>query len=53
MRLMRSLLYHISPLDPWTYATATLAILAIAWLATYIPSRRAAVVNPVNALRAE
>ena len=53
MRLMSSLLYHVSPLDPWTYGAAILAIIAIAWIATYLPSRRAAVVNPVNALRAE
>jgi len=53
MRLMRSLLYHVSPADPWTYAAATVSILAIAWLATYVPSRRAAVVDPVQALRAE
>ncbi len=52
-RLMGSLLYHVSPVDPWTYAAATLAIVAIAWLATYVPSRRAAVVDPVQALRAE
>jgi len=53
MRLMGSLLYHVSPMDQWTYAVATLLILAIAWLATYIPSRKAAVVDPVYALRAE
>ncbi len=53
MRLMRSLLYHVSPADPWTYAAATLSILVIAWLATYLPSRRAAGVDPVHALRAE
>jgi predicted permease len=53
MRLMRSLLFHVSPMDPWTYCLATFSILAIAWLATYVPSRKAAVVNPVHALRAE
>jgi ABC-type antimicrobial peptide transport system permease subunit len=53
MRLMSSLLYHVSPMDPWTYVAATLSIIAIAWIATYVPSRRAAVVDPVHALRAE
>ncbi len=53
MRLMASLLFHVSPFDPWTYSLATLCVLAIAWIACYLPSRRAAVVNPVNALRAE
>ena len=52
-RLMSSLLYDVSPVDPWTYAAATLSIVAIAGLATYLPSRRAAVVDPVDALRAE
>ena len=53
MRLMASLLYHVSPMDPWTYGLATASILLVAWIACYLPSRRAAVVNPVNALRSE
>jgi len=53
MRLMSSLLYHVSPVDPWTYGVATVSILAVAWVATYMPSRRAAIVDPVQALRAE
>ncbi len=53
MRLMSSLLYHVSPADPWTYAAATAAIVLIAWLSTYVPSRRAAGIDPVQALRAE
>ncbi len=38
MRLMRSLLYHVSVVDPWTYSIATVCILAIAWLA-WLPAR--------------
>jgi predicted permease len=53
VRLMRSLLFKVSPMDPWTYTAATACILIIAWIACYVPSRRAAAVNPVNALRAE
>jgi len=53
MRLMSSILFHVSPMDPWTYSIATGCVVAIAWLACYLPSRRAAVVNPVNALRSE
>jgi predicted permease len=53
MRLMSSLLFNVSSVDPWTYALATVCILAIAWIACYLPSRSAAGVNPVNALRAE
>jgi ABC-type lipoprotein release transport system permease subunit len=52
-RLMSSLLYHVSPVDPWTYFVATVSILIVARMATYVPSRRAAIVDPVQALRAE
>jgi predicted permease len=53
MRLMRSLLFDVSPMDPSTYIVATMSIIVVAWLASYLPSRRAAAVNPVDALRAE
>lgn len=53
MRLMSSILFKVSPVDPWTYILATLVIFAISWVACYLPARRAAQVNPVNALRAE
>jgi ABC-type antimicrobial peptide transport system permease subunit len=53
MRLMSSLLYHVSPVDPWTYGVATVSILVVACIATYVPSRKAAVVDPMCALRAE
>ncbi len=53
MRFMASILFKVSPMDPWTYSLATAAVIGIAWLACYLPSRRAAQVNPVNALRAE
>ncbi len=52
-RLLRSLLFHVSPMDPLTYAAACLALCGAAVLASYIPSRRTASVNPVEALRAE
>ena len=53
MRLMASLLFNVSTTDPWTYGLATASVIAISWIACYLPSRRAAAVNPVNALRAE
>jgi predicted permease len=53
MRLMASLLFNVSPVDPVTYGTMTLAIVAVAWIACYLPSRRAASVEPVHALRAD
>jgi predicted permease len=53
MRLMSSLLFNVSPVDPVTYAAVTAGVLATACLACYLPSRRAATVDPVDALRAE
>jgi predicted permease len=53
MRLMSSLLFNVSPVDPVTYISITAGVVATAYLACYLPSRRAATVNPVNALRAE
>jgi len=52
-RLLKSLLFHVSPLDPTTYLLACAALFAAATLASYIPSRRTATVNPMDALRAE
>ena len=53
MRLMSSLLFHVSPVDPITYIVITTVVVAISYLACYLPSRRAATVDPVHALRAE
>jgi putative ABC transport system permease protein len=46
-------LFRVSPFDPPAFAVATVALLAIAALATYIPARRAACVDPAIALRDE
>ncbi|HUI41937.1 MAG TPA: ABC transporter permease [Terriglobia bacterium] len=53
MRLMRSLLFNVSALDPATYAAVSLGLVATAALASYLPSRRTSAVDPVEALRAE
>jgi predicted permease len=53
MRLMSSILFNVSPVDPLTYITITLGVAATACIACYLPSRRAATVNPVSALRSE
>jgi predicted lysophospholipase L1 biosynthesis ABC-type transport system permease subunit len=53
MRLMSSILFNVSPVDPLTYIAITFGVVATAYLACYFPSRRAATVNPVNALRSE
>src|SRR5688572_19962161 len=53
MRLMTSMLYQVSPLDLTTYAGVSLVLLVAAMIASYLPARRAASLNPVEALRAE
>ncbi len=53
MRLMSSLLFNVSPMDPGTYIIASICVVAISGLACYLPSRRAAAVDPTLALRAE
>ena len=50
---MKSLLFGITPLDPLTYVTVPLVLVAAAVLASYLPARRAASINPVEALRVE
>jgi predicted permease len=52
-RMMSSLLFEVSPLDPLTYIAVAVGLVAAAALASYLPSRRAAAVDPVEALRAE
>jgi predicted permease len=52
-RLMRSLLFGISPLDPITFAAVSVVLGAAAVLASYLPARRAAAVDPIETLRAE
>ena len=52
-QLMKSLLFGISPIDPLTYAAVVAVLGGVAVVASYLPARRAAAVNPVEALRAE
>jgi predicted permease len=52
-RLMSSLLFGVGSLDPLTYGGALVLILAAAALASYVPARRAARIDPVETLRAE
>jgi len=53
MRMMKALLFGVSAYDPLTYAAITAGVFATAWLACWLPSRRAAGVEPMNALRTE
>jgi predicted permease len=52
-RLVRELLYGVQPADPTTITIATLLLLATAGLAAFLPARRAALVEPMTALRME
>jgi predicted permease len=53
MRLLSSLLFGISALDPLTYAQVAVALLAATALASYVPAARATRIDPAIALRAE
>jgi putative ABC transport system permease protein len=52
-RLMTSLLFGIGPLDPVTYVVVSVALITVAAIASYVPARKAARVDPMVALRAE
>jgi putative ABC transport system permease protein len=50
-RVMRSLLFDVSPRDPLTFGAVALMLLSVAALACYLPARRATLVDPVSTLR--
>ena len=52
-QIVASLLYNITPTDPVTFIGASLFLMAIAALASYVPTRRATAVDPLIALRSE
>jgi predicted permease len=52
-RLMASLLFGVSPLDPISFAAVPMVLAAAAALASYLPACRAIAVNPADTLRAE
>jgi predicted permease len=52
-RGMSSLLFQVSPLDPLTFAGVSAVLILAAALASYLPSRRATRIDPIDSLRAE
>jgi putative ABC transport system permease protein len=52
-RLMSSLLFGVSATDPLTFLAVALFLLVVAALASWLPARRATMVDPLIALRAE
>jgi len=52
-RLLSSFLYQVTASDPGAFAGAAIALFIVALLATYLPARRAAHIDPMTALRTE
>jgi putative ABC transport system permease protein len=52
-RLIKGFLYQVPPLDVWTYVAVAVALSAIGLIAAFIPARRAAHIEPMQALRTE
>jgi ABC-type antimicrobial peptide transport system permease subunit len=52
-RLLRGMLFGVTPTDPATFLAIALLVLGVAALATYLPARRAARLDPVVAIRSD
>ena len=52
-RVISAYLFGVSPIDPLTYAVVSAVLAAVALVATYLPARRAARVDPLVALRTD
>jgi len=52
-RVLRAQLYGVSPTDPLSFAGLAAALMLVGFLASYLPARRAAAVDPIVALRQE
>jgi predicted permease len=52
-RLMTSLLFEVSAINPLIFSSAAIILVAVAMTASYLPARRAASIDPMQALRTE
>ena len=52
-RLIRGMLFEVNATSPLTYTTLAIAVTLVALVASYVPARRAASLNPTEALRAQ
>jgi len=52
-RLLKSLLYEVSATDPLIFGAVSIGLIAVSLTAMFIPARRAARVDPLDALRYE
>ena len=52
-RMLGALLFDVKAVDPVVFAGMSLAMIGVGVLASYVPARRASVVNPIEALRGE
>jgi len=52
-RLIKGFLYGVQPVDIWTYLTVALGLIVIGLIASFLPARRAASIQPMEALRME
>jgi putative ABC transport system permease protein len=53
VRLVRSLLFDTATYDPMTYAVVTAGLIGVAFVASYLPARRASRIDPMHALRVD